>query len=646
MSAAPLCPARLTLNAEGVPYSETYRDVYHARQGGAAQARHVFLAGNGLPERWRTQRLFVILETGFGLGLNFLVTWAAWKKAGAPCSLHFVTLEAHPFSAADLAKAHSAILEHNEELTALAASLRENWPMLTPGLHRVALESGRLTLTLAFGDARQTLRRLVLAADALYLDGFSPAKNPELWSKDICRGLARAAAPGATLATWTVAGAVREALAAVEFDLEKRPGFAGKREMLVGRYRSRKPQRFLEVARARQKVLVIGAGVAGSSAAFALARRGWQVTVLEARAAPGEGASGNLAGMMRPLPSADDNPLARLTRAGFFAAIRHLKTLEALGAPARWNTTGVLHVARDSAQEAAQQKIERLQFPPEFARYVDKETARAILGWPVLRGGWFFPHGGWVSPPTLCRANLAAFAENVRLRTHAPVAALNFLETSEGALWQALDAHGGIMADAPFLLMASGVAATRFSPFAFLPQRAARGQVTWLPARELPALHCLVCGSSGYLVPPVDGIQVAGASFHLEEETEAGYALRAEDARENLGKLAALLPGFAPENWQTRAFPGRAGFRPTSLDRLPMAGALPLSGKTARTRTSSRYPPSWPGLFCLLGYGSRGIVWSALMAEFLASRMNGEPLPLEYDLAAAIAPERFMRGAN
>ena len=226
-------PALLTRDADGTPVSPIYGDIYHSASGGHAQARHVFLAGNGLPGRWQGRERFVILETGFGLGLNFLATWLAWQNDPARSrELHFVSLEKHPFADDDLAQLHAAW----PELTLLAQELRRHWPPLLAGEHRIELAQGRVVLRLVFGDALDALSGLAAAVDAFYLDGFSPARNPELWSPALCRALACHAVPGATLATWSVAGSVRRALSAARFAVEKRPGFASKRQMLVGRY--------------------------------------------------------------------------------------------------------------------------------------------------------------------------------------------------------------------------------------------------------------------------------------------------------------------------------------------------------------------------------------------------------------------------
>ena len=231
LPSTPLITAPLSLAPDGTAVSERYGDVYHSAAGAVEQSKHVFLAGNGLPARW-CRRNFTVLETGFGLGINFLTTWAAWRgdpQRGA--SLRFISLEKHPFLAADLAIAHAAWPEFAE----LAALLRAVWPAPIAGEYRLEFDGGEVELRLVFGDALETLPWLNESADAFYLDGFSPAKNPELWSAEIFRHIARLAAPDATLATWSVAGSVRRALTEAGFIVERRPGFSGKRQMLSGR---------------------------------------------------------------------------------------------------------------------------------------------------------------------------------------------------------------------------------------------------------------------------------------------------------------------------------------------------------------------------------------------------------------------------
>lgn len=620
----PLEPARLEFSEDGTPFSAAYGDVYHSAHGGPAQARHVFLGGNDLPGRWQGHDRFVIVETGFGLGLNFLATWQAWRDDPQRCRrLHFVSFEQHPFSAADLAAAHRAW----PEFAALAAELQQARPPLAPGVHRIFLENRQVVLTLVFGDAATQLRALDAAADAFYLDGFSPAMNPEQWTPEVGKALARLGAPGATLAARSVAGELQTALAAAEFDLEKRPGFAGKPEMLVGRFRSRRPDRHRPPK--ERRAIVVGAGVAGCTTAHALAAAGWQVTVLEQADAPATGASSNLAGVLRPLPSADDNRLSRLTRAGYLATRALLTATPGI----RWSPCGVLHLGRDAAHEAQQRRaVDRLGLPPEVVQFIERDDAATRLGWPVDTGGWWFPNGGWVQPSSVCRAALAAFPEKIDFR---PATAVDRI-FREKSLWQALAADGSVLAEAPVLIMASGHLAPRFEQFAWLPQRAARGQVTHLPAAATPPLPHVVC-KQGYAMPEVDGIRLIGATTQ-PGDTET--AVRAADHAENLARLELSLPGFAT-GLDPASLPGRVGFRPMSPDRLPMVGAVP-DANAVKPNARLASLPRLPGLWCVQGFGARGIVWSALMADLLLSRLEGEPLPLENDLVDALDPGRFV----
>lgn len=624
-----LRPARLELADDGrTPYASDYDDLYHSAHGGPAQTRHVFLGGNDLPERWQGKDRFVILETGFGLGLNFLATWQAWRDDPQRCRrLHFVSVEKHPFTAADLAIAQRAWPEFAE----IAGQLQAAWPVLSPGMHRLFLDNRQVVLTLVFGDAATQLRAVNASVDAFFLDGFSPAKNPELWTPALCRSLSRLAAPGATLATWTVAGHLRRALEAAEFETTKRPGFGNKRQMLTGRLRSRRPDRHQPPA--ERRAIVIGAGIAGATAASALAGAGWQVEIIERAATPATGASCNLAGMLRPLPSADDSRLSRLTRAGYLATRALLQSLP----DARWSDCGVLHLGRETLHEATQQRtIERLQMPPELMQFIDRESAGRMLGLPVETGGWWFPGGGWVNPESVCRAALAAWPERIVQRFNITVDRLE--RTATG--WRLLDGDGKEIGAAPIVIMASGTAATDFAQFAWLPQKSARGQVSHLPAGATQALAHVVC-RHGYAMPAIDGLSLTGATLQYADPDPT---VRIDDHRENLARLHLCLPGYAgPIDPATLT--GRTGFRPMSPDRLPIVGPMP---DPASAPANARLPalPRLPGLWCVQGFGARGIVWSALMADLLLSRLEGEPLPLASDLVDAVDPGRFLLKAQ
>ena len=622
----PIVPARIVLTDDNTPYSPTYDDVYHTTSGGLGQARQVFLDGNRLPSRWIGRERFTIIETGFGLGLNFLATWDAWRRDPARCAqLHFVSVEGHPLCADDLTRLHAAW----PELTPLAGELHRHWPALTPGVHRLHLDGGRVVLTLIFGDAVDALPQVHAAADAFFLDGFSPARNPDLWSPAVFAQLACLAAPGATLATWSVSGNVRRGLEEAGFALERRPGFGGKREMLAG-HRADAPA--TDPGQPR-RALVIGAGVAGTSVAERLAARGWQITVIDEADRPGQGASGNRAGVFRPLPSLDDNRLARITRAGFLYGRHHLARLAEAGHPVRWTPTGVLHLARDDKQAAKMQAVvDTHQYPTDYLRFADRDEASRLANWPVAQGGWWFPQGGWIQPPTLCAANLAAGGDRITTLFGRRLARLE----RRGDDWLALGESGAEIARAPVMVLANGVGIRAIPEAASLPVRPARGQVSHLPATPGSAPEVVVC-RLGYVSPEVDGIRCAGATFIADDD---GTELREAEHRENLTKLDFILPGFSAP-FDPASLDGRVGFRPASPDRLPMVGAVPAVASAERTTPLADIPHQ-PGLFTATGFGARGLVWASLVGELLASQINGDPLPLERDLVDALDPGRYL----
>ncbi|MDP1733613.1 MAG: bifunctional tRNA (5-methylaminomethyl-2-thiouridine)(34)-methyltransferase MnmD/FAD-dependent 5-carboxymethylaminomethyl-2-thiouridine(34) oxidoreductase MnmC [Sulfuritalea sp.] len=642
----PLVPAEPAAAGDGTPYSAIFDDVYHASHGALAQARHVFLAGNDLPgeyARWSDADSFVILETGFGLGLNFLVTWQAWRESKAKGRLHFLSVEKHPFRRDDLA----ALLASHAELAPLSAELLRQWPPLTPGFHRLHFDHGAVTLTLLLGDAQALLPQLVAGVDAVYLDGFAPAKNPELWSPALISSITRACKAGATLATWSVAGELRRALEQAGWQLERRAGFAPKREMLVGRLENAvtcprsgipgmqskpAPTFHLPQLPHQRRAIVIGAGLAGTAISERLASRGWHIELFERQDAPAQEASGNPAGILLPHLAKDDALAARLSRACFLYALRRVKDL----AGVRWSPCGVLQVARDAAHETLQRDtVRELELPPDFAAFLERDAATALIGRQVAHGGWWFPGGGWVSPGSVCATLLAAGGVQMHLHFGSEVASLR--KYSGG--WQALDADGELLASAPHVILANAHAASRLLPQA-LPLTPIRGQISCLPQdiaeRIDPPFRHVLC-RSGYVTPPQAGVVCVGASF---DSGETDLGIRLADHAANMQRLDELLPGAA-QGIDPARLGGRVGLRCAAPDRLPLIGNLPDTTAVAGSSPSLDTLPREAGLHALLGLSARGMVWAPLAAELLASQLSGEPWPVERELARAVDPARF-----
>lgn len=615
--------APLELDAEGIPRSAAFDDVYHTRDGGLGQARAVFMAGNGLPERWQGRTHFTILETGFGLGLNFLATWQAWRADPQRSErLHFISVEKFPFTAENLQRLHSAW----PELSALSTQLVAQWPMLTPGFHRLHLDEGRVVLTLLLGDAHACLPQVDAAVDAFYLDGFSPAKNPELWNEQLYRQCARLAATGATVATYTVAATVRQGLLAVGFRTEKQPGFGRKRDRLAGQFAG---QRRSAAMPERRQVVVVGAGLAGASVARALAERGWQVSVWDEADGPARICSGNPVGAALPVMSLDDNRQSRLSRAALLYLNRHVARLRAQGQVIDMGQTGVLHLAADDADALHQQKVvERLKLPESFVRWVDAAEASQLCGQTTSRGGWWFAQGAWAHPASVVRANLQHPGIKTQFNCR-----LEALAANPDGSWCLQHTHG--VTDVAVVVLANAVAAASFVPTQHLPLSAAWRQLSCLPENLTEPLRCVVCGD-GYLTPAWNGVRVAGsAAAEPGVVSEIGH-------QHNLAQAEGLLPG-STRGLQSGQVGGRTSFRPASPDRLPLLGPVAdVSRFDAKRHTQPWLMPRLKGLYVASGFGARGVTWSALAGEILASQISGEPAPIERDLLYATDPARFL----
>lgn len=628
----PITPATLSQTDDGTPYAPVYDDVYHSRAGALAQARHVFLGGNDLPARWASRDHFVIVETGFGLGLNFLATWFAWREQpeAARCRrLHIVSVEKHPLRQDDLTQLLT--LYCDELPAALVEALIRQWPMLIEGTHRLEFEQGRVILTLILGEAETTLAQVSGRADAIYLDGFSPAKNPAIWSDAVCEALAKLSGAGTTLATWSVNGALRRRLTACGFDWTLQPGFAQKREMLTAAFRERRPHPYPGISAGH--ALIIGAGLAGTATAERLSTRGWRCTIVDSGRLAG-GASGNQAGVIRPLPSVDDNILSRLTRAGFLSTVHRLQQLEEQGLPVQWDACGVLHLARDDAQAMAmQQAVATLGIPDHLLSWLAQDAASDKAGLPVTAGGWWFAAGGWVNPSDYCAQLLKASGAILRERS-----LISELRQTAGG-WAAHATDGNLIAEADVVVLANATDAPRLAePFSrALPILAARGQTTVMASP--PAPNAVIC-RNGYWTPSIDGLSTCGASFKVDD---ANLELRVTEHAENLETIRSMVMGVGlawpePDN---PVLHGKVGLRPVVPDRLPLVGQLPARENMAVASRSRAARARVPGLYVNSGFGARGILFATLCAELLASQIAGEPLPLPKDLVRSIDPMRY-----
>ena len=639
--------AQLDWDEQGQPHSRTFGDVYFSRASGLEETRHVFLAHNRLAERFAALPAggrLVIGETGFGTGLNFLCAWQLFEQtAPADARLHFVSVEKYPLTRSDLERA----LALWPELAPWSSQLQAQYLALHPGFQRLAFAGGRVILTLLVGDVLDCLPQLDARIDAWFLDGFSPARNPEMWTPALFAQLARLSAPGASLATFTCAGFVRRGLNEAGFAMRKVQGFGHKREMLAGDFRgspaaagkpwyARPPQ-----PPGSRQVLVVGGGLAGCATAASLAMRGWQVTLLERHGALAEEASGNPQGVLYLKLSAHGTALSQLVVGGFGHTRR---LLERLQAGDDWSACGVLQLAFDGKEAERQQRL-AAAFPPDLLRAVDATEASQLAGLPLAQGGLWFAEAGWVHPPALCR----------RLADHPAIRVLPHLEALElrriDGRWQAWQSEC-LLAEAPVAVLCTASEVGRFAAAAHLRLKRIRGQISRLPATAASrALKTVLC-AEGYVAPVRGGEHTLGASFNFQRDD---LALSTEEHLDNLGMLRQISPVLSEalhcDRLDPAALGGRAAFRSTSADYLPLIGPLVDAGAfraayAALGKDASRpidTPAPWlEGLYVNCGHGSRGLISAPLSGELIAAWLDDEPLPLPRPVAEACHPSRFL----
>ncbi len=593
-----------------------------------------WLAGCGLPEAWCGQSAWRVLDTRFGHGSRFLACWQAWRAdPNRPRMLHYVAMSSTAFST-DALLAGIAV---DAELGAPAHALAQQCWGLLPGFHRLSFDQGQVLLTLCIGEIAPLLREIQFVADTLMLDATAPT-GPH-WENWTAKALARHARRGTRVAladegsglqaslsscgfTWPQATDAPSALRGGEFN----PHWQQKT--------SRAPWRAPPAAPA--DCIVIGAGLAGASVAASLARRGWQVQVIDQAAGPAAGASGLPAGLLSPHVSSDDCVLSRLSRSGVRQTAQAARVLLRHGQD--WASSGVLEHRIDGSAGLGE------GWPPpgqDWSRQALAELAAPAWQADVAHSDHLLWHpcAAWIKPVELVRAWLAQ--PGVRFRGDTRVSALRRGATG----WTLLDGNDQVIGAAQRVVLANADGAlpllqnsARLEPDLAAAARGlpavhgVRGQVSWAHhAAQDPSLFPDVpVNGSGSLIPrvPWQGGQAWFVGSSYQPDTQAEWPA-VKNHLANLGRLRKLLPALG-QALAARFEPGRLeawrATRCVTADRLPMVGPL--------------YDDQNASLWICAGMGSRGLSYSVLCAELLAARWGAEPLPLEASLANALEARR------
>lgn len=691
--------ADIQFNADGTPIATNFDDVYFSSSDGASETEYVFLHNNLLPQRWQqwSKPSFVIAETGFGTGLNLLVTLAAFKQhlsqnPASTISLHFISTEKFPLTHTDLVQALGAFVQFEDD----AKALIDQYPMPLDGCHRMSFVNNRVIVDLWLGDIHDSLPQWHTneggLVDAWYLDGFAPSKNPQMWSPQLFEQMARLASKDCTFATFTAAGFVKRGLRDAGFVVEKRKGHGRKREMLAGciaseseiqinRQQARYYQRATYVNLAtvitsdaenhaqtalasKPKVAIIGAGIAGASMAYAMAKKGYDCNIYFNDATPAQGASGNPQAGFYPQLNVDASHASQINAHSFVYAANQYRQLQSQGFQFAHQWCGVLQLGFKPALAERYAKLTESQlWPFELVRYVEPSEAAQLANCDMPYGGLFMPLGGWIDPAQLVDALFAAAAKlsQVRLYSHHALKRIEQKNVSntaqENTRWQLhFDDSMGTskknentsLALADIVIYATGAQSHGISELANFPLRMVRGQVEAVPAQAaLSKLKTVLC-HKGYLTPEYNGQHALGSTY-VKNDLSTDYRLS-----EQVKNLATHYQSLSDCHWAQEVVgnaQGRAAVRCSSPDHLPLMGALADIDKQKEELSDlykalplGYYPKGSDitNVFMLTGLGSRGLTTAPLMAEVLASQISGQPLPMANDLLNTLNPNRFL----
>ncbi|WP_223670447.1 tRNA (5-methylaminomethyl-2-thiouridine)(34)-methyltransferase MnmD [Kangiella shandongensis] len=591
-------------NNQLAPYSAVFDDIYFNPEDGVAESDYVFLQGNDLEERFTAIHKneqpgpFHIFETGFGTGLNFLLTAKLWQQTQqkkSQAELHFWSVEQFPISPDDLKNIYQLLGVESE----LSHSLLEQYPDAMPGVHSIAV-APNITLHLLLYPLSKALREIALpngfAFDAWFMDGFAPSKNPDMWAKNLLHFMALYSASGTTLATFTVAAAIRKQLPHYGFQIEKRPGFGRKREMLTAMFSDKELSQpkptladdFIQPRTKPHKVAVIGAGLAGCATAYQLHQQGVEVHLFEQSSSICAGASNMPSLVASPAMSIDHNAYSQLTFLSFEwlqAFVRmHPQLAKNTFAHQLSNTKYSQHHLEQYQTVYATQSWDASFF--QFEDIAVNDTAKRSLKIPAIQ----------VNGPEFCRSLIADVPQqNIHLNT-----AINDLKELKD--FEHVVLCGG------YQLPDWGLKLPHTAPM--------RGQLTTLKTtlgHKTPVNH------DGHLTH-FNNQLVVGATF----ESSVDDTVQRASSLHNIEKVNRRFGLNIKEKHIVGEHPG---IRATSYDRFPFCGYF------AHTNEQT--------LWLNYGFGARGLCFSLLCGKVVTAAMLGHASPLPKTLLSRISPLRI-----
>ncbi|MEG3757962.1 bifunctional tRNA (5-methylaminomethyl-2-thiouridine)(34)-methyltransferase MnmD/FAD-dependent 5-carboxymethylaminomethyl-2-thiouridine(34) oxidoreductase MnmC [Pseudoalteromonas carrageenovora] len=656
--------AKIHFNNLGTPVADNFDDVYFSNDDGLAESHYVFYQQNNIESRLQNhdQSHFVIAETGFGTGLNFLNTWQCFNdhlermQVQNECDksvkrLHFISFEKFPLTVNDLKQALTAW----PTLSHLSDQLTLNYPINLQGCHRIEFNNGQVTLDLYFGDVLDSINAMSYpqagVVDAWYLDGFAPSKNPDMWQQSVFNAMVDISRESATLATFTAAGFVRRGLIEAGFTMQKAKGFARKREMLTGflatpNSQQSSPAYFNQDTSELKNVAIIGGGIASSCILYSLAKRGISSTLFCQDEKPAMGASHNVQGAVYPHLQAKNSPHSELFAHSFLYGKRFYNQLCTDGFSFDHDWCGVLqHAVKKPLAEKHENLEQKQLWPEQLMRSVTAEQGDKIAGVATGYSGVFFEQGGWVNPVQLVDAMLKAANNLTPFNSMFNCNIEQINKSDEGWYLISNNQKFGPFSD---VIICAGEHSDAFEQTKALPIVGVRGQVSHIQAsKQSSKLKTVLC-HKGYFTPAYLDNHCMGATF---EKNTKSRAVTEQDNQLNHKQLLSFYQQCDFATTLGKITSAKAAVRCTFIDHLPMAGQwCELSDYTtafANLRLGKRYKyhalnKPQQGLHIFTGFGARALCSAPLLSEHFISCLNNEPRPLSERVSQAIHPARFI----
>ncbi len=634
---------------DGQPYSSLFDDIYYSSDenesvSGESEFKHVFFKNNGLPERWDSGKDFVIAELGFGSGLNCVLTIREWLKhcevSNSNKTLHYIAIEKHPLSAETITE----LMSRYPELRGYSDELVENYPPAVEATHRRSLFDNRVVIHFKFMDVADALDDDGLEVDAWYLDGFSPAKNPAMWSEKLFALIVSNSRNGATCSTYTAAGFVKRNMQKAGLKTDKVKGFGKKREMLVARladavtgnketqpFRYRDKPWFQRPARLDVSIrtaTIIGAGIAGLSLAYSLVQRGWSVTVVDKHGGLAKGASSNPAPIVYPRLSVNNDIDMMFYTSSYCHALHVLNKLQKTSKQQFWFGGGLL-------QSVDEKRLNKILDEFHFNEDYISKTGVTPDGEVTVD----YVTAGVVLPAILCDVLKDECAANLKI-IKADIDEVRLC----GKKWCCFSDAESILDD-EVLIVANGTEINELGLPLEFPVEAVRGQVAVLSENQASSQIKKTRNAAVHITPAIDGKHYLGATYDRGSNITTATQ---EDSKVLLQSLNNIYPEMFSDDDCCDAW---VGFRTISKDRVPIVGAIPdvsfydeeyadiRHGSNTRIYRGAAY---LDGLYISAAHGSRGFTSSFLSAEIVASLIDGTPMPVSKRVLDYLSPSRFV----